>query len=332
MSKNYFNLFSCCIPVKGAKRAVICDLQRDQVYSVPASLYEILIHFVMKGKSMITIKSFWNNENDNVIDDYFDYLEKFECGFFSEECQNLPQIDTNSFFEPKPITNAIVDISAASHHDLRKIINELSELKCEALELRFYKTIDIIECERTLEIMSTSTLRCVEVLLSFHESFSIENIIELRAKYARLRKITLYNSAINKILDHDALHVIYTKLDIHNEQFCGVVSPWYFISKTENFVEAKNFNSCLNRKIAIDKCGNIKNCPSMNVSYGNAQDTSLIDVVKLPNFTKVWQISKDQISVCRDCEYRYVCQDCRVYTVDNDLFSKPSKCKYDPYL
>ena len=43
-------------------------------------------------------------------------------------------------------------------------------------------------------------------------------------------------------------------------------------------------------------------------------------------------IKKDQISVCKDCEFRYVCTDCRAYTQNSgDQYSKPLKCNYDPY-
>ena len=49
-------------------------------------------------------------------------------------------------------------------------------------------------------------------------------------------------------------------------------------------------------------------------------------------FKKVWLINKDQIDICKDCELRYACSDCRAYTVDPEkLNSKPVKCGYDPY-
>jgi hypothetical protein len=42
-------------------------------------------------------------------------------------------------------------------------------------------------------------------------------------------------------------------------------------------------------------------------------------------------MSKGQIEICKDCEYRMVCGDYRVHIVDNTLFGKPKNCKYDPY-
>jgi len=50
------------------------------------------------------------------------------------------------------------------------------------------------------------------------------------------------------------------------------------------------------------------------------------------NNEELRNITKDQINICKDCEYRYFCTDCRAYKEDpDDNFSKPLKCGYDPY-
>jgi SPASM domain peptide maturase of grasp-with-spasm system len=70
----------------------------------------------------------------------------------------------------------------------------------------------------------------------------------------------------------------------------------------------------------------------MKTSYGHIENTLLADVVENESFRKIWSVSKDAIKVCQDCEFRYICQDCRAYTNDeNDPYSKPLKCKYNPY-
>ena len=70
----------------------------------------------------------------------------------------------------------------------------------------------------------------------------------------------------------------------------------------------------------------------MKDSYGNIRDSSLLEAIQSPGFKEKWGISKDHISVCRDCEFRYACSDCRAYLENpEDAFSKPLKCGYDPY-
>lgn len=96
-------------------------------------------------------------------------------------------------------------------------------------------------------------------------------------------------------------------------------------------------NSCLHKKLSIDVDGNIKNCPSMPKSYGNVNEISIDTVLLNDNFKEFWSITKDNIKVCKDCEYRYICMDCRAYTEQNHFsqnnldISKPLKCGYDPY-
>jgi len=54
-------------------------------------------------------------------------------------------------------------------------------------------------------------------------------------------------------------------------------------------------------------------------------------IKSLPLCQKYWKLSKDQIDICRECEFRYVCTDCRAYIEDpENIYSKPLKCGYDP--
>ena len=127
-------------------------------------------------------------------------------------------------------------------------------------------------------------------------------------------------------------HIFFTKEIITSASHCGIISPDYFSIHIKTFTEAQLHNTCLNRKIAIDVDGNIKNCPSMPHSYGNIKDTTLKEALEHPDFKKYWYIHKDQIEVCKDCEFRYICTDCRAYLEDPDnLYSKPLKCGYNPY-
>lgn len=74
----------------------------------------------------------------------------------------------------------------------------------------------------------------------------------------------------------------------------------------------------------------------MPESFGNIHNTSLENVIKNPEFKKYWNITKDHIETCKDCEFRYICTDCRAFTdkthnKDGLDTSKPLKCGYDPY-
>ena len=99
------------------------------------------------------------------------------------------------------------------------------------------------------------------------------------------------------------------------------------------FYESQCHNTCLNRKVCIDAEGNIKNCPAMAKSYGNIRDTTLEEAINKPGFKDLWFICKDQIDVCKDCEFRYMCTDCRAFIKDpENIYSQPAKCTYNPYI
>ncbi len=70
----------------------------------------------------------------------------------------------------------------------------------------------------------------------------------------------------------------------------------------------------------------------MKKSFGNIKDTTLEEALEKPGFKDLWSIKKDDIQVCKDCEFRYMCSDCRVYVKDSsNIFSKPKYCTYNPY-
>jgi radical SAM protein with 4Fe4S-binding SPASM domain len=60
--------------------------------------------------------------------------------------------------------------------------------------------------------------------------------------------------------------------------------------------------------VKIDVYGNIKNCPSMKKSFGNINDISLQEALTDQKFKEYWNVSKDQIEKCNECQFRYMCQ------------------------
>ena len=123
-----FKLFACCIPVKGFTNYIICDLQRAEFINIPEALYEILT--VYKDKGISEIKRNYDKENHRFIDEYFEYLENNECGFWCDksEIKNFPDLNLK-FESPELVNNAIIDIDKNSKHNYGEIFNELDELR-----------------------------------------------------------------------------------------------------------------------------------------------------------------------------------------------------------
>lgn len=330
LDNKYFILYACCIPVKGAKRSIMCDLQRGTYIKIPNALYVILQKY--RKKTLGWIKNYFGIENNEVIIDYFDLLVDKEYGFFSDSYTEFPQIALTDSHDSKLISHAIVDFDENSTHNLSNIVNQLSDFFCEGLEIRLYSKRSKDFIENIIFTTEHSTLRFLQLLIKYDEGLSEEYLISIQKKYPRLKLITVHGARENKIIEIEDMLLYFTTEDILTESCCGQISPFYFSINLKSFIDAKNQNSCLSQKISIDKNGDIKNCPSMPRSFGNIEDTLLRDVVELEEFTSIWSVKKDLIESCSDCEYRYICQDCRAYTIDgSNLYSKPANCTYDPY-
>lgn len=331
MKQEYVKLHANCIPVKGYKQSFIFDLQRSKSSnSIPNSLFDILLKY--PDESIIEIKKAYNNEYDEIIDDYFQFLLKNEFAFkcLKQEVDCFPKLDL-TWKSSSVIENAIIDISLFNENDLKKIITELSELRCNALQIRFEKEYSIHILEIIGSLLKNTRILTVEFVIKFSDQTIFETLISISDKYPRFQRIFIYNSPDNRM--SSCSRIIFDKKNMIPSNDCGIISSRYFSINIDIFTESDCHNTCLNRKISIDSQGNIKNCPSMQHQYGNIKNINLLNVVKNPEYRKWWYYKKDDIDVCMDCEFRHICTDCRAFIREpGNIYSQPSKCGYNPYI
>ena len=184
---------------------------------------------------------------------------------------------------------------------------------------------------------SIKSLKFISILTNYNKKLLTNDIIDLSFNYPIFGRIIFMSSPEEKRLDHNLINIHFAKKEYFYLKSCGEINKEYFSCNNINYQEANKFNSCLHKKIAIDKDGNIKNCPSMPQSFGNIKDTTLEEALNHQDFKKYWNLTKDNIEVCKDCEFRYICTDCRAYTERTHTnsegldISKPLKCGYNPY-
>ncbi len=326
-----FKLFGNCIPVKGATRSVICDMQRNRMRFIPNLLYDILTS--QNNKTVEETKKTYDGQYNAGIDAFFDLLIKEEWGPLTNEPECFPELNLE-WDSPFKITNAIVDVGENSKHDFKEIISQLNDLACEALQIRCYREVTESELYEFIAPAYDSRLKSIELLLKYNEKITKGYLTELILKHKRIRHIIIHSSPFNETfkLEEQLFIAVYSKQAIDSCSHCGVISQSYFAANIPLFTESQKHNTCLNRKISIDENGEIKNCPSMERSFGNMGDTSLHSALAHKAFKELWEINKDQIEVCKDCEFRHICTDCRAYiTNPENKYSKPAKCTYNPY-
>jgi SPASM domain peptide maturase of grasp-with-spasm system len=184
----------------------------------------------------------------------------------------------------------------------------------------------------------------IELILKYQDGVSDDTYIRFVKQHGMVTALTVHSAPQTRYVLVDTVapviyegapsrQIYFTGQVIDSEIHCGIITQKHLTPPAvRTFFEANSFNGCLNRKISVDAGGNIKNCPSMKDSYGNIRDGSLLEAVHAAGFREKWGIAKDHIAICRDCEFRYACSDCRAYLENpDDAFSKPLKCGYDPY-
>lgn len=333
MKQSNFILFADCIPVKGFNRSIICDTKSNNYYLIPNGLYDILEEY--NGKTIDTIKKDFEHRYDEIIDEYFDFLLNNKLIFFNSNPELFPKMSTK-WNSPSLITNIIIDYDE-NIHDFNTLISQFEILKCSYIQLRFYKKIDLDYICSILKVLKEEKSRIVSIdfILPYYENFNLEELNVIIRENSRIHSIIIFNSPYDKSyepLRQKMGYIMLVERNIINEKHCGIINEEYFYSNIKLFSESQHHNTCLNKKLSIDKEGNIKNCPSMPASFGNIKETTLSEALNQDGFKKYWNITKDQITTCKDCEFRHICTDCRAYIEEpHNIFSKPLKCGYDPY-
>jgi SPASM domain peptide maturase of grasp-with-spasm system len=272
--------------------------------------------------------------DQKILEEYAQFILENDLGFMvkKEEIDQYPPLSTE-WDSSEMITNVIVDIKD-NHIFLNNVISQLMQLKTSFVQLRFFNTLNIDTLTYIIEQTSRSRIKGIEVYLPHHESITTKKLNKIFVDNERLRQVIIYNCSTTKTtpISETNAYIYQTTQNTISEKSCGIIHPNYFSTNLALYTESLAHNTCLNRKISIDADGNIKNCPSMQESFGNIKDTTLQEAINKPNFKKYWNITKDEITKCKDCEFRHVCTDCRAYLENpDDIYSAPLKCGYNPY-
>ncbi|MCF6351111.1 MAG: grasp-with-spasm system SPASM domain peptide maturase [Flavobacteriaceae bacterium] len=325
----YFTLHSSIIPVKGFTQSIICDLQKNNYIVVSNDLCKILL-----DNDNVRIKNVYSQfsiGDHKVLDEMFKFLFDKNYIFLSKEPSNITKLNFNKPFYSEEINNAIIDVNSNSNIlSIKKFINEINLLGCKNLSIRFFgNQFKQDKIASILNFLLKTTIRYTELTIH-NDIFKPKEINELIDNNIRLNTIFVYSSIKEKVIEYDGKKIIHTKLKNIDSNSCGKIDKKYFFSDTNMFSLNKNVNSCLFGKVSLTVNGEIVNCPSLKPKYGKINDITIKNVLQKDEFKELWSINKDQIKVCKDCEFRYICSDCRAYL--NNKYDKPFKCNYDPYV
>lgn len=332
---NYFNLFSNIIITKGVTRILVSDLQRNTSELYPIELYDLVEE--LKKVSIEEALNHYDQESQKIVQEYLDFLLEQELGFITENDwdNNFPSLSLD-YQESHSIYDIFVELDNIDV--LHTVKDSVENLEIKHLSIYCPRPLLLSELVEIDNIFIDSPLESIEIISQFHDRVNEDFIQFLDENTSRIYSMIFYSckKTPQKVTDVYRFTVNFTDQALKISS-CGKISLDYFNTNLPKVLESINHNSCLHKKMSIDIDGNIKNCPALSQCFGNIKNTTLEEAIYHKDFKKYWNLTKDDIEVCKDCEFRYVCTDCRAYTERSNFdrnqrdISKPLKCGYNPY-
>lgn len=328
--KKWFSLFASCIIVEGKASSLIYDVERMEFYDLSNDFVELL--GMAEHQDLDAIKAQYGREQDELIDGFFGQFVEAEIGFFTTEPERFPKIDF-TWESPCFITNAIIELDESSDFHVADVVNQLSDLGCRAVQLRFIHDAPEDELRDKLALFDGSRIQQIDVLMPYRERANQNLLYDLAGKHLRINRFLLYGAPKDEIISHEdqALDKVIVCLskDLKTDA-SEVINPNRFTTNIEIFSEARSYNLALNRKVCINRSGDIKNYISHGKSFGNVKTHALRPVSTDEAFREKWYITNDEIEVCRDCQYRYACVNNSDIEILDGKYYKTDRCAFHP--
>lgn len=327
-------LFGNCIIVKGYHESIICDLEKGRFLPTSNKILDVIKVNETNRLPITEIKNHYNNKFDNGIDVLFDYLIKQGYGFFTKTPDFFPKISLE-WDSPFPLTNSVIEIEKDSLSLGINGIMQIVKIGCQAIEIRLLSDIDINSIKKILDIINASRTSCVYLIIKYNPKINSDFLTELYLKWDFISSIVVHTAPkiekISKSLPDDLKERITIKnTKLYGEKVLSKLNPIMVIN-LDSFTEAINYNLGLNRKLSINSKGEIKNYLNHKKVFGNIFCDKIEEILDSHTFIEKWFVTKDQIAICKDCQYRYFCMDNSDLIVKKGHYHRITKCNFNPY-
>lgn len=324
----YFSLLPSTIITKGKNKACFIDTEKSRFFTTPLYLSSIF-----NGKKTFNKEKLINSLPEKLaskIQEFLCFLSSEGFGVTSTHKIKFKYYDHLNIDIPFLLKDIIVDADSEA-----SCITKLNAINItpKHMQIRLFFNPTKNNLKKIIEFCVEKGFINIEIILNHIPKFN--NYEALLHKNNIIARIVVMNHSENTVKLKSRLITVKEKLKSIKQD--GLVSKKLFMPNIFTVKLNQNYNGYLFKKLSIDLNGDIRNCPSMPESYGNIKDTTLEEAIGKLGFKKYWNITKDDIEVCRDCEFRYICIDCRAYTERTTFneegldLSKPLKCGYNPY-
>ena len=316
MTKKY-KLFADCIPIRGYRRCAVCDLSNRNLFHIRESTYIAIAHGDLIDADDVGIDELNALISSNLV---------FEC---PPELVGLFPPMRMEHVQPMAVRSAIAELDIQKQYDVREAIEQLSVLGCAHLQILAYADVMYADIESVITGIEGKNIINVDVVLRH----GIGDLSVMADRYPFVFSITAYGAPRTDMQKRGGCSILRTTEPFTGCRQCGAVAPNQFVCNREFFFLSGGYNTCLYRKVAIDREGYIRSCPASPQRFGRVGETPIAGAMSQPGFRRLWGITKDRVDVCRDCEFRRICPDCRVFTRNPERpTAHPARCAYNPYL
>lgn len=310
-----YSLYTDVLAVKGFNRSLLFDTTRFKFYFISNDLFEVF-----------SKNNFKNIESSQISNDFYSSLLENELIHEADErIENCLVPMSNEWDFPFKISSFVVVVNN---------LNITSLLKFGALEYvaNFHFIIN--------SLINSETIDKLKEFIEFQISDSIEfsflcNLEESIEQYL-LEKL----SGIKKIIKF----YNYSNVNIESElnkvhRYSVSLMPFDLkLSKyADHYFESLEHHTYFNRRVFISENGNVKNSEESNEIYGCINEINnsnqLLEIIDKQDFQKLWFVKKENIDICKDCEFRNICTDKRlpIQRNQNEWYHK-KECVYNPYI
>lgn len=324
MINKKFKLFSNCFSVKGINRGLIIDVQRKNYYPIPNQVIDLINEY--SGKEIYSLFEDFQNDK-NVLKKYIRFFLSNELVIVTNDIKRYPAI-SNSFERPYNLDTITLDSSLSTTISQDFLENKIDNLGVSNLRI-ICKDYDLQKLTEILKFINKARVKSV-VLYIKHNAGLESELIKLQNKFARITEVIFYEVNKNEPIKSK---FIYETKALEETLSMKINNQDNFLLDLFNFNESLKYSLAYNRTIYIDSLGNIKRYISDESIFGNVAIHDLNEIVLKPEITDFWEINKDKIKVCQDCEFRYICPDgsIPVKTAENKYYAYSQSCNYNPY-
>lgn len=325
-------LYACCVPVEGVSRSIIYDLQRLDYIFIPNTLFEILDKY--RGLTLQNIQNKYDIEHSEDIENYFNFLQTKEYLFYTDTPNLFPKMGLE-WDNPALIYTATLCIQKNAVYNLEYTLQNLLQLGCRHFLFVIEEVWDIADFTNLLLNIKNNYIFSLEINTQYNPCIIKEQWFTFISAVPQIFAINFYNAPFsdfykkNEQAQMGNIH-FYTK-DIPTQG----ISPNknHFTTNIAHFTESQTYNTFYNRTVCIDKNGYIKNGLHTDRIFGNIGVDEIDIIVKKDNFQQLWFSNKDNIAVCKDCEFRYMCTDSCIPVFDENakVYKIDTLCDYNPY-